>query len=575
MPFRPEQSLLSVDFPKIHTIDTHNVQNLFGMWSVFSKCAEVMENGKRLENMSWRLWNRETFCCAPEQQLQSTSCPEWPLPRRSKIDSSVPSLSSSVESDESSEESTSSSLPSSSALEFSRPELRRHDSTESWSRGRERHISPVDLEKIMSSIKDEDKLKPLSHLPKRSSGTTVHLSELDTSKYVTSEPRSSPHPEDRTPRSSSPRPLGPDFSASTVASTVPTTLDSQSSSESTPLRANDSDSNTTDMSSHSIVRGFSVGQISSSYRSSSQAQLSPEPMPILRKSKPKGAMFQIGGSSDEPESSLDIHMSHATRSSLSEGLKRPAGSKKQTSFMDEVTTRTIKDAVEENEDVFESDEEEEEEVSESAIDDDEDEDDWEDDGDDSGPSSLEDKQMFQRVESKPNLVSRRSLLTTMIHEPERAAALQNAASRSTPALRRSRTSTPNGPSLAASPDDEESGLEMKGKQIPQPKPIIMTTSNTHQPALSPRTTRRNMLSTELTESLRKNLLWERQQKNSTSSAALKRRHTSYDVKSLQQYPGETKIPKDKGPHMDGESSDHQSWNDYFDQGLQDFHRKGW
>ncbi|KAL9094967.1 MAG: hypothetical protein Q9165_002917 [Trypethelium subeluteriae] len=544
-----------------------------------------MENGKRLENLSWRLWNRETFCCAPEQQPQFTSCPQWTIPRRSKAeDMSVPSLSSSVESDDSNHHATPSSLPDRSAFEFARPELRSYDSTESRSRGRERHISPVDLEKIMSSITEKDKLEPLSPLPKRSSNTTVHLSELDKAQAGNSDPRNSPHAEDRTPRSSSPRPLGPELSASTVASTVATTLDSQGSSESTQLRANDSDSNTTDMSSHSIVRGFSVGQISSSYRSPSQAQLSPEPVPILRKSKTKGAMFQIGaGSSDEPESSLDIHMSHAPRSSLSEGLKRPASTKKQTSFMDEVTTRTIKDAVEENEEVFESDDEEdedeeddeEEEVSESAIDDDEDEDDWEDDGDDSGPSSLDDKQMFQRVESKPNLVSRRSLLTTMIHEPERAVALQNAASRSTPALRRSRTSTPNGPSLAASPDDDEPGLEMKGKQIPQSKPIIMTTSNTHQPALSPRTTRRNMLSTELTESLRKNLLWERQQKNSTSSAALKRRHTSNDVKNLQQYPGEAKVPKEKGPLMNKKASDYQSWNEYFDQGLQDFHRKGW
>ena len=535
-----------------------------------------MENGKRLENLSWRLWNRETFCCAPEQQPQFIPCPQWKFSRRSKAeDMSVPSLSSSVESNDSNEHAIS-SLPASSALEFSRPELRRNDSTESWSRGREKHITPVDFEKIMSSIQEKDKLEPLSPLPKRSSNTAVHLTELNKSNESRPEVRESPPTEDRTPRSTSPRPFGPEFSASTVASTVPTTLDSRSSSESTPLRANDSDSNTTDMSSHSIVRGFSVGQISSSYRSASQAQLSPEPVPILRKSKQKGAMFQIGAcSSDEPESSLDLHMSQAPRSSLSEGLKRPASSRKRTSFMDEVTTRTIKDAVEENDDVFESDDEEEGEMSESAIDDDEDEDDWEDDGEDSGPSSLDDKHMFQRIDSKPNLVSRRSLLTTMIHEPERAAALQNAASRSTPALRRSRTSTPNGPSLAASPDDDHSGLEMKGKQIPPPKPIIMTTSNTHQPALSPRTTRRNMLSTELTESLRKNLLWERQQKNSTSSAALKRRHTSYDVKNLQQYPGEPKLPKEKGPHMNKKASDYQSWNDYFDQGLQDFHRKGW
>jgi hypothetical protein len=36
-------------------------------------------------------------------------------------------------------------------------------------------------------------------------------------------------------------------------------------------------------------------------------------------------------------------------------------------------------------------------------------------------------------------------------------------------------------------------------------------------AHSPRTTRRNMLATELTESLRRHLLWERQQKSATAS----------------------------------------------------------
>ena len=70
------------------------------------------------------------------------------------------------------------------------------------------------------------------------------------------------------------------------------------------------------------------------------------------------------------------------------------------------------------------------------------------------------------------------------------------------------------------------------------QPIIMTTTNStpHQAALSPRTTRRQMLATELTPSLRRNLLWERQQKNQTASAVLKRRHTAHDVAHLKQYP---------------------------------------
>ncbi|KAK0647278.1 Transcriptional regulatory protein SIN3 [Lasiodiplodia hormozganensis] len=161
-----------------------------------------------------------------------------------------------------------------------------------------------------------------------------------------------------------------------------------------------------------------------------------------------------------------------------------------------------------------------EDSDESAIEDD-DESQWEDSEDENGPSGDNDKVSFQRVDSKPNLTSRRSLLTTLMHEGDRAQALQNAASRSTPALRRSRAASPKRPSVTASSSTHA--------EIPRSKPIIMTTSKTHTPpALSPRSTRRNMLTTELTESLRKHLLWERQQKNSTN-AVLKRRHSSTDA----------------------------------------------
>lgn len=53
----------------------------------------------------------------------------------------------------------------------------------------------------------------------------------------------------------------------------------------------------------------------------------------------------------------------------------------------------------------------------------------EDDNKFDGPARFNEEEMFQRVTSKPNLVSRRSLLTTLIHEDDRALALQNAASR--------------------------------------------------------------------------------------------------------------------------------------------------
>jgi hypothetical protein len=103
------------------------------------------------------------------------------------------------------------------------------------------------------------------------------------------------------------------------------------------------------------------------------------------------------------------------------------------------------------------------------------------------------------------------------------------------------------------------------------QPIIMTTTNTtpHQQALSPRTTRRNMLATELTVSLRQHLLWERQQKSQTANAVLKRRHTAHDVANLKQYPEKV--------HMDKEDKEgiNASWNQYFSQGLGEYHSKGW
>jgi hypothetical protein len=103
------------------------------------------------------------------------------------------------------------------------------------------------------------------------------------------------------------------------------------------------------------------------------------------------------------------------------------------------------------------------------------------------------------------------------------------------------------------------------------KPIIMTTSNTmpnQQLALSPRTTRRNMLSTELTESLRKNLLWERQHRSTGNLTALKRRHTSTDVKNPKQQP-------EPAPVFSSTHGAKKFNNDFFNAGLQEYHAKGW
>jgi len=306
----------------------------------------------------------------------------------------------------------------------------------------------------------------------------------------------------------------------------------------------------------------------SSYRS--QTNLAAQPTPILKNSshnvsqaKKKGAMFTLGASSEEDDSSFGSHRYKNSISSLAEGLHRSVAPKKQASFRE----HNLVSAVQDNP-VFESDDEDDDDdddmVSEDAIEDDEeDSSEWEDEGGDEDRSDVDEKPYFQRVDSRPNLTSHRSLLTSMMHEGDRAKALQNAASRSAPAMRRSRTTSPNGPSVAATPQEDarlQSNLRAQGIAMP-------TSSSQIQIALSPRTTRRNMLSTELTESLRKNLLWERQHKSSQNLAAVKRRHTSNDVKNLKQYP--------EPPNMSAQGNKAQFSNDFFHAGLGEFHSKGW
>lgn len=290
--------------------------------------------------------------------------------------------------------------------------------------------------------------------------------------------------------------------------------------------------------------------------------------------KKKNAVFSFGGSSNEDDSSLPKKMK--TNGTLTDG-RLLTSQKKQTSFKEEVATRTIQEEQPFDDDVFETDEEDE--IDESAIDDDDDSSDWEDSIEDSGNASIDEKTFFQRVDSRPNLTSRRSLITTMLHQNDRANALAVAASKSTSALQRSRTSSPNGPSLAASPESDDALPLMMKKglkpisEIPRSaaQPIIQTTTNItpHQLALSPRTTRRNMLASELTVSLRQHLLWERKQKSQTANAVLKRRHTAHDVANLKQYPD--KVYMDEND----KEGNNASWNQYFSQGLGEYHSKGW
>lgn len=296
----------------------------------------------------------------------------------------------------------------------------------------------------------------------------------------------------------------------------------------------------------------------------------PQCQPQLQPQPPKRKMFEVGvGSSGEDESpSLKSAMHSSRPSSLT-------AQKKQASFNCQVTTRTIQTPSDQSDSY----------MDESAIDDDDEDSEWEDSIEESGKSSVDDAVTFKRVPSKANLTSQRSLISLMFAgQEERAKGLSNYASHSTPAIpqRARQLQNHTNMNIVSSPNDSDNGLEMRRGLRPTPlKSInevprsgaqpIMTNPQTHQQAaLSPRTTRRNMLATELTESLRRQLLWERQQKTSTANAVLKRRHTSLDVANLKQYPERAYMGKGK------DDANPSSWNQYFSRDdFGGYHAQGW
>ena len=225
-----------------------------------------------------------------------------------------------------------------------------------------------------------------------------------------------------------------------------------------------------------------------------------------------------------------------------------------------------------NEDAIASDDEDaiDDDLSESAIDDE----DWEDDEEEpAAPQPL----TFDRVDSSMKLTSRRSILTDNLHQGQRANAMQNAASRSTPMLQNLRRSSRNGPSMPVSPEEEGPEIAMEASNGDSSAPIPMGRSNINMTssaplALSPRATRRSMLHKELGASLRKHMLNERQQRNiiPVAPTAIPRRHTTQDIKNLTKYPEATST--DQTPAASGPNG---AKKDYFQTGFAEYHQKGW
>ncbi|KAI0022868.1 hypothetical protein F4780DRAFT_141298 [Xylariomycetidae sp. FL0641] len=592
MPCKPEGLVLTVDPNVIHKVDTNNPQNLFSMWTVFSRCAESVEQGRRLENLSWRLWQRETFCCEtaqtkPMQPVAATTSLPKDIPDQARIPD-VPQLSGSVDSvaDEEAIEFTAETEP----VEILRPRIVRVDScASSRSRGRERHITSDHLEKMVCSIIQE-KEPNLSPLPQVSSPSlepesdrsleSSTCSKEQTPATITTDDAGCGSTAMASHASSTKSGYAPETPAATVIrgfspSQVPTLHVSHELKSPKP----DIIPEPASSPAHKPVQPkkqpakFALGASSASGdESSPQSVETRQPITQINQTKKKGSMFVIGGSSgsgDDDSPSLKSAM-HSARPS-----PYLNGGKKQTSFSNKVMTRTIPTPSEQSDSY----------MDESAIDDDDEDSEWEDSIEESGKSSVDDPVTFKRVPSKPNLTSQRSLISLMFAgQEDRSKNLSNHASHSTPAIAQ-RTRQPQHVQHGASPNDsDDNGLEMRrGSRQPPLKPInevprsgaqpIMTNAHhqyrpQHQAALSPRTTRRNMLATELTESLRRQLLWERQQKSSTANAVLKRRHTSHDVANLKQYPEKPYMNKNKDEVA-------SSWNQYLRDDDGGYHAQGW
>jgi hypothetical protein len=343
------------------------------MFAVFSRCASLLEEGRRLENFSWRLWNRETFCCDPASEANATT-PAISISARSSEglhSAELPSLSGSLASlgDEEALEfdSDNTSTPASPPADISHPQIQRQDSFHSRSRGRERHITPDDLKKMIITIKEKKDLKPLS---------------ISNYSYLA------------TLAKGSTQPTSPTRISTTAADSKPITSDNSFDHSAQPAPSESAHGN---RSTTTVVRGFSPSRVNSSYVNSSYVNSShinssyrPRPLltapssiptadiaaakstnlqppakkqqmfalggssgedslseqtnsmensvqPIAPQLKKKlQAKFSFGGSSNEDESSLPQKMK--IRSVLADTANRVTSTKKQTSFKEEVAT---------------------------------------------------------------------------------------------------------------------------------------------------------------------------------------------------------------------------------------------
>ena len=460
-----------------------------------------------MENLSWRLWYRECQLLEREKHASGlvtaiqTTRTKKSRPQESKEDAELPALSSSVES-------------------------------------------------IASDVEDEDILdRDAGRLP-------PHLTPDRFHELVTQFGQEGPHLEDWKVMANSDT-IAPAETNICIPTSTASTAKPQETPASSSLKPGSL--NTLNVQAlrraSSVVHGFNPNLVSTKI---SPVREHTSPMAVPTNETGSRNMFFIESSpSDSEHESNSMRQRNKKKGSMPKSALLPSASidsnrppvKKHTSFREIVDECSGYDSS-----PFDSDSEDDGTpayANESAIvSDDEfeegqtgDEDEWDSVVSESRCNSL-DGNNFDKVssllEARPTLTSQKSILSDLLTNP--MTRLSTAHSKSSPAIAQSKRSSPQqSPSALRNVIPNELPSSRDSTSVAMPTAIKGT--------VSPRTTRRNMLATELSESLRRHLLWERKQKSTSTNVAvqalLQRRHTAVDL---------TKIAKNATPVSVGPAS---------------------
>ncbi|EPQ26105.1 uncharacterized protein PFL1_06313 [Pseudozyma flocculosa PF-1] len=69
MPSSLPDPVLALSMDNVQKLNDLDLDQLANLWNVFTKCKESLESGRRLENLSWRLWFREAHLLPPDVAL--------------------------------------------------------------------------------------------------------------------------------------------------------------------------------------------------------------------------------------------------------------------------------------------------------------------------------------------------------------------------------------------------------------------------------------------------------------------------------------------------------------------------